>query len=368
MQRQPEPVYEYEPVYEPDYEQPGYESEDELPYEYEDELLPSNEYEDESESEDDDESENEDDESDDDDEDDIDPCISVNAFVRAVDAKIAAKMKLNMQCNDLRVLFATAAETYGDKSNGTFIKSITTAILGDVTCRGDIVANVAAIRRLLARVSCTTSGGQTKISQLPATDAPPLPQGFVLPRLLDSTWTPQWAKSNGWIQDPYYDWLMPVQQVPRKGTAPSVSSPAPATDLVPTVPAVAAVEAVPAVEAVQIAETPVVAPKSAKSWLVWLCIVITCLALLGGGWWWWSSRASGGKSKDLGEFGTQQIDSAFDNSGPPTDMSGADQGFGPDNSNEWANGEPFAGDVPNASELMNDVGPNQPGPSRTSRR
>ena len=283
-----------------------------------------------------------------------DECISVNAFVRGIDAKISAQIATSIPCGDFKTIVQKATDTYSNEKNSALIAAVSATLLTGVMCHGDVVTNVAELRRMIARVSCISENGTVRIDELPATESPPIPQGFVIPRLWDATWTPKWAKSKGWIQDPYYDWLMPTQQVPSAGTAASVSEP-PAASASP-----ATVQSTPEVDSdsedVTSAEVAEAAPGAApgidwKSYIKWGIGAAVCLVIIIGVYMWWKSRKSGYS----GEVSDTAVDAAFDNSAPPTDVS-LDNQAGQEND--------FANNVPNTSDLMNDL----PSPSRISKR
>ena len=196
---------------------------------------------------------------------------------------------------------------------------------------------------------------------------------------------------------------MPTQQVPSAGTAASVSTP-PASIAVRGAPAdtpevsdaevsdaevsdaeVSDAEVSDAGTEVSDAGTEGDAGETAevssglspqvKKYIKWGIIAAVCLAIAIGVYMWWKSRSRGGP-KDIG---ASEVDAAFDNSAPPTDVS-LDQGFdqganqSQDFSQDFSQGanqsanqdfsQNFGQDVPGTSDLMNDL----PSTGRKSKR
>ena len=257
-----------------------------------------------------------------------------------------------------------ATSTYSNANNSDIIAAISATLQTNVMCHGDVVTNVAELRRSIARVSCTSENGTVRIDELPdSADSPPIPQGFVIPRLWDTTWTPTWAKSNGWIQDPYYDWLMPTQQVPTNGTMPSVTPPPAANPKPAPAPAPTPAPA-PAADDSEADDSEAIDWKPYVKWAIGLAV---CLVVIIGIYMVWKSIESRRSQRE--QVGETAVDEAFDNSAPPTDVSLADQDFdagqGGNNSTEGYNaGQGNNNTVPNTSDLMNDL----PSPSRKSRQ
>lgn len=149
-----------------------------------------------------------------------DSCTVANTFMRAVDAKLATYVKNDITCKEFAAMVTSLAKKHsGSDKVLPSIVHVGKIMLKTATCKGDVVANVAELRRVFAGVACTMSGNKVMVSvsdEETTAKAPPLPKGFVVPRLWDAKWTPAWARRNGWIKDPYYDWLMPVAQVETK--------------------------------------------------------------------------------------------------------------------------------------------------------
>ena len=321
-----------------------------------------------------------------------DPCVAVNAFVRAVDADLGAMATTAIQCSRVSDFIDNAAQKYANAETADFIQKIATQIMDVVSCHSDLVTNVAEMRRFIARVTCSTdrATGATTTGLLADRPSPPVPQGFVIPRLWDPEWTPTWAKSRGWVQHPYYDWLMPIKEVPTDGTGAAVSTPArddppprqprpglrpvprprpaprpvvadgpqgsrptggtvldvvvapeaPETPVAPEAP-----ETPVAPEAPEVPETP---EKKSKKWIMWVVAAVLCLGLLGVAFFFVSKSQAP-------QFGAGDIDTAFDASAPPTDMS---LGQLPSNN---------AFEMPGTTDLMNDLQAPAPRASRRSR-
>jgi len=159
-----------------------------------------------------------------------DACVGVNAFLRAVDAQVGSRMTSDIPCSAFKSILKAAETKFISGKNRMLVKMVSGKLATKMSCQGDIVANVAQLRRNIAEIACVKANGKTVIKVVPAKlDAPPLPQGFVIPRLWDPAWNPEWAKTKGWIRHPYYDWLMPVKEIPTDSTDASISVP-PAVD------------------------------------------------------------------------------------------------------------------------------------------
>ena len=193
-------------------------------------------------------------------------CVAVNAYLRALDVALATTFVADMPCAQYTNLVSTIASKFAPNSSLSQAKRY---VLQGVMCRGKIVANVASMRRKLSRISCSTVNGRVVVTNNANAykDKYPLPNGFVVPRLWDPKWTSTWARKNGWIKDPYYDWLMPAKQVPATGGLDAVAIPIRAPTVTTTAGAAASVSNKPLKQTVYIpgketvSSVPVKAPK-----------------------------------------------------------------------------------------------------------
>jgi len=304
-------------------------------------------------------------------------CI-VNDFLTAIDKELSVKIASDIPCKDVYKLIDKSSTKFPDVPD-KLLDTASKMITKGIECRGDIVANVNEVRRIIARIQCIPSDSgddiKLKLKKEPQNE-PPLPKGFVQPRNWDPEWTTEWAKQNGWILDPYYDWLMPSAQVddddkPKKGgskagkksqkktpkrpkaaetkgpSADAPAAPAPVAEKPkPEVKKADAPKPTPAAET-PTPQTPESQPKPTEQtavdeteeesdgivsrilkhkWFKWGIIAIVALCLAFVGYRVITSRSGGGSS-----LGASQVDQAFDTSAPPTSM------------------------MPNTTELMNDL-------------
>ena len=81
-------------------------------------------------------------------------CVGVNAFLRALDVKLATTFVSDMRCSDYKKLVSKTAKKYPQYASTKSLKSAQKLLLKGVMCNGKIVTNVAAMRRKIARISC----------------------------------------------------------------------------------------------------------------------------------------------------------------------------------------------------------------------
>jgi hypothetical protein len=307
-------------------------------------------------------------------------CV-VNDFLTAIDKELSVKIASDIPCKDVYKLIEKSANKFPDVPD-KLLEAASKMITKGIECRGDIVANVNEVRRIIVRIQCipSDSGDEVKLKlKKEPQNEPPLPKGFVQPRNWDPEWTTEWAKEHGWILDPYYDWLMPSAQVedtkdddkPKKGgskagkksqkktpkkpkaagtkgpSADAPAAPAPAVEKPkPEVKKPDAPKPTPAAQT-PTPQTPESQPKPTEQtttdeaeeesdgivsrllknkWFKWglIAIVALCLAFVG-------YRVIKSRSGDGSSLGASQVDQAFDTSAPPTSM------------------------MPNTTELMNDL-------------
>ena len=94
-------------------------------------------------------------------------------------------------------------------------------------------------------IRCSGKGKLSMVSEV--SNASPIPKGYVRP-LYPANWSPSWAKSQGWLKHPYYDWLQPSSSVE------------------PVLP-------------------PKPEDKGGMSWVWWLVVVLVLVAVGYGGYW-----------------------------------------------------------------------------------
>jgi hypothetical protein len=147
-------------------------------------------------------------------------CTVVNAFLRDIDVFLATRAQAIIPCKELRARIYKSGIKYRHKATQKLVLKAALMIWKRVMCKNDVTVNIAEIRRDISRLQCFVDDDEqvrVKIHSIQK-DAPPLPTGFVRPREYPQNWSPEWAQSHGWIQDPYYDWLEPaaVKQHPKR--------------------------------------------------------------------------------------------------------------------------------------------------------
>jgi hypothetical protein len=231
------------------------------------------------------------------------------------------------------------------------IDSVYLKILDQVECRGNTMINVGAMRLYLDRIRCVPAtarsevldGATVKTTQIlvsTASDAQPVPTGFVKPRVLPPGWSARDALTKGWIRHPVHDWLQPadgVVDLPMPGAKkPGVtvmSGNDGGIDLTPkdmqNLDAIIDGRATPESKKT----------KKSKTWL-WILLAVVGLAVLGMAAMWWMRRraaaaAAAAAAGGAGAIGTSTalfamagmgattmdtpaIAEAFDNASPPS--------------------------------------------------
>lgn len=203
-------------------------------------------------------------------------CTVVNAFLRDIDVYLATRATLAIPCKSFRTRIYKIGLKYRHKETQALVLKAALMIWKRVMCKNDVTVNIAEIRRDISRLQCfvdDTEAIQLRIQPLQK-DSPPLPKGFIRPRQYPGAWSPEWARENNWIQDPYHDWLEPAKNTRDK------------------------VEFFPK-------------PFSLTSFMI-SCVCV--LAVIGGVWYWMQ------RSKKRAPLGPSQtdIDEEFMNAPPPT--------------------------------------------------
>lgn len=139
-------------------------------------------------------------------------CTVVNAFLRDIDVFLATRAQAVIPCKELRARIYKSGIKYRHKATQKLVLKAALMIWKRVMCKNDVTVNIAEIRRDISRLQCFVDDDEqvrVRIHTMQK-DAPPLPTGFVRPRDYPQNWSPEWAQSHGWVQDPYYDWLEPA--------------------------------------------------------------------------------------------------------------------------------------------------------------
>jgi hypothetical protein len=236
-------------------------------------------------------------------------CIFVSSFLRDIDVHLSTLVHTDIPCEIVKSVILSTAIRYSHVP-GKVILTASDMVWRLVTCKNNITVNVGELRRDLARIRCSDdkrgrrkgkgkSNNKKRLSLGPRQDnAPPLPKGYVrvLSTSFPADWSPSWARTNGWIKDPYYDWMQPASSV---------------TSVLPSKP------------------SPAAADGGLPSW-VWVTVILLALVATGYGVYWgyhWYLRNKVDQSTD--------VDRAFLNM--PMSMS-----MGP------------IDEMPNTTDLMND--------------
>jgi len=231
-------------------------------------------------------------------------CIYVSSFLRDIDVHLSTLVHTDVPCEIVKSVIVSRALRYKDA--GKIVLRAADMVWDLVMCKNSVTVNVNQLRRDINRIRCarqkrTKKRSQTVLTMGPKTNAPPLPKGFVRP-VFTKDWTPAWARSRGWIKDPYYDWLEPSSSV--KPVLPSSDD-----------------------------------DDDDVSWWVWLVILAVVVAIGYGGYAFirWRRERLGGGQVD--------VDRAFLNMSPSVSMGPIDE-------------------MPNTTDLMNDFNTaNQSSPS-----
>lgn len=140
-------------------------------------------------------------------------CIYVSSYLRDIDAHLSTLVHTDIPCEIVKSVIVSKAVMY--KHAGRVILRAADMVWKLVTCKNNITVNVNQLRRDIDRIQCAprkSKKGKDLILADPQEQAPPLPKGFVRP-LFPPNWTPAWAREQGWIKDPFYDWLEPAADV-----------------------------------------------------------------------------------------------------------------------------------------------------------
>jgi len=227
-------------------------------------------------------------------------CTIVNAFLRDVDIFLATKTASDIPCEDLKAKIYKLGTKYRHKKTERAILKTAILIWKRVMCKNTVTVNVAEIRRDLSRIRCD----DTSVTLgPPLKNTVPIPTGFVIPREWPAHWTSEWASNNGWIRDPYYDWLEPANAPP----------------------------------------PPPVNPRDINdgwSWTTWIIIAIIVVAVVATGYIWYTRRSSRKVSTSPSSYTITQtdIDREFLAAPPPTTLAPTEDQQG----------------MPSTTDLMND--------------
>jgi hypothetical protein len=167
-------------------------------------------------------------------------CLFVNSFLRDIDVHLSTLVHTDIPCEIVKSVILSTAIKYSRVVGGKVILRAAEMVWHLVTCKNNVIVNVSELRRDLTRIRCSSdeknnkkkgkSNNKKRLSLGPRQDnAPPLPKGYVraLPTSYPEDWSPSWARTNGWIKDPYYDWMQPSSSIecaiiPSKSPRPAV--------------------------------------------------------------------------------------------------------------------------------------------------
>jgi len=137
-------------------------------------------------------------------------CIYVSSFLRDIDVHLSTLVHTDIPCEIVKSVIVSRALRYKDA--GKIVLQAADMVWDLVTCKNSVTVNVNQLRRDINRIRCARERSKTVLSMGPKTNAPPLPKGYVRP-VFAKDWTPAWARTQGWIKDPFYDWLQPSSSV-----------------------------------------------------------------------------------------------------------------------------------------------------------